>query len=132
MALLVQVVVCGALLAYLVQCRAYMHRRNRATWESLAGQLHSFSAAGGPIPSTSAEALLEAAEESRQTSHDPHNLWMLFNRARVMLEMADFAERNDAPGPNLIDPILLASVRRDAMQIRISALAGLAKWTLPK
>jgi hypothetical protein len=132
MALLVQVAVCGALLAYLVQCRAYMGRRNRATWESLAGQLHSFSAAGGRLPSTRAEALLESAEESRQTSRDPRSLWMHFNHARVVLEMADFAERNSAPGPDFIDPVLLASVRGDAMQIRISALAGLAKCALPK
>ena len=132
MTLLVQVVVCGALLAYLLHCRAYMHRRNRATWESLADQLHSFSAAGDPIPSTSAEALLESAEESRQTSRDSRSLWMLFNRARVVLEMADFAERNSTPGPDFIDPVLLARVRRNAMQIRISALAGLARCTLPK
>ena len=132
MALLVQVAVCGALLAYLVQCRAYMGRRNRATWESLSDQLQPFSATGGRLPSTRAEALFESAEEIRQTSRDPRSLWIHFNRARVVLEMADFAERNSTPGPDFIDPVLLARVRRNAMQIRISALAGLARCALPK
>ena len=132
MALLVQVVVCGALLAYLLQCRTYMHRRNRATWDNLASKLQSFSAAGSHLPSTKAKALLESAKESRQTSHDYRSLWMHFNRARVVLEMADFAERNSAPGPDFIDSAVLASVRSDAMQIRISALTGLAKCILPK
>jgi hypothetical protein len=132
MAVLVQVAVCGALLAYLWQCRAYMHRRNRATWESLVSQLHFFSATDDHLPSTKAEALLEAAAENGQTSCDPRSLWMHFNHARVVLETADFAERNGVPGLNFIDPALLASVRRDAMQIRISALAGLAKCALPK
>jgi len=132
MAVLVQVAVCGALLAYLWQCRAYMHRRNRTIWESLASKLRSFSAAGGHLPSTKAETLPESVKESRQTSRDYRSLWMHFNRARVVLEMADFAERNSAPGPDFIDPVLLASVRSDAMQIRISTLAGLAKCALPK
>jgi len=132
MALLVQVAVCGVLLAYLWQCRAYLHRRNHTTWESLASQLHFSSAADGHQSSTRAEALLEAAAEDGQTSRDPHSLWMHFNHARVVLEMADFAERNSTPGPTFIDPVLLAAVRRDAMQIRISALAGLAKCVLPK
>ncbi len=132
MALLVQVAVCGAILAYLGQWRAYMNRRNRATWESLVSQLRLSSAADGHLPSTRAEVLLESATESGLTSRDPRSLWMHFNHARVVLEMADFAERNCTLGPNFIDPVLLASVRRDAMQIRIAALAGLTKRTLPK
>jgi hypothetical protein len=131
MSLFIQVAVWGAMLAYLWQRLAYMHRRNHATWESLASQLHFFSAADGHLPSTRAEVLLEAAENG-QTSRDPHSLWMHFNHARVVLEMADFADRNSAPGPNFVDPILLASVRLDAMQIRLSALVGLAKCAFPK
>ena len=132
MSLFIQVAVWGAMLAYLWQRLAYMRRRNHATWESLASQLHFASAVGNDIPSIKAAALTAAMEEIGKKSRNPRILWMHFNDARVMLEMADYAERNSISGPASIDDALLASMRRDAMQIRISALIGLGKCVFPQ
>ena len=129
MTLFIQVAVWSALTAYLWQCRAYMHRRNRADWAGLAAQ---------PVPaSTSGNASLRidgfatANEEIQSKSLSRRGAWMHFNNARVVLEMADYAERNNAPGPVSMDPVVLASARRNAMQIRIDALVALVKCTFP-
>ena len=48
----------------------------------------------------------------------------MFENARVMLEMADFAARNC----DSVDHELLETLRSDAMQIRISVLMTLARY----
>jgi hypothetical protein len=131
MALFIQVAVWGAMLAYLWQCRAYMHRRNRADWASLAAQLGYASTSGNA--SLGIDVLAAANEEIQSKSLGRRGAWMRFNNARVVLEMADYAERNNAPSPASIDLTLLISqltfVRRDAMQLRIAALVALVKCT---
>ena len=132
MSLFIQVAIWGAILAYLWQRLAYMSRRNHATWESLASQLHFASAVDNSIPSTKTAVLSAATEEIGKNSRNPRILWMHFNDARVMLEMADYAERNSISGLASIDLALLASMRRDAMQIRLSALICIGKCALPR
>jgi len=54
----------------------------------------------------------------------PHGLWVMYQNARVMLEMADFAAKNcDA-----VDRLLLETLRSDAMQIRVCVLMALAQY----
>ena len=50
-----------------------------------------------------------------QRMEGPKGLWIMYQNARVMLEMADFASRNDAT----VDREVLESLRSDAMQIRL-------------
>jgi hypothetical protein len=125
MASFIQVAVWGAMLAYLWQCRAYMHRRNRADWASLAAQLSPASASGNA--SLGIDVLAASNEAIQSKSLGRRGAWMHFSNARVVLEMVDYAERNNVPGPASIDPDLLASVRGDAMQLRIAALVVLVK-----
>jgi hypothetical protein len=48
----------------------------------------------------------------------------MYENARVMLEMADYAARNS----DSVDRELLATLRSDAMQIRVCVLTALAKY----
>lgn len=127
----IQVAVWIALAVYLWQCRAYMRRRNRATWETLLGKLRSVSATA-PADSDKIEVFAAENEPVSSKSYAPRTAWMHFRRAGVVLELADCAERNSVPGPAFIDPVLLAFVRKEAMQNRISALAEIGKSALPK
>jgi hypothetical protein len=130
MALFLQIAVWSAVLAYLWQCCYYMHWRNRATWPSLTSQLGSASVFGD-------NASLGIAGLSAMNQDDPVNsvgfraLWRSFKDARVVLEMTDYAERNAVAGTVSIDTIMLASVRRNAMQRRISSLEAMVKCIFP-
>jgi len=68
----------------------------------------------------------------REDPKEWRNLWSLFRSARLALEMADFAERNTGSGPTEIEPLLLETVREDAMQVRVSALFAFAGVSPPK
>ena len=92
-----QVAVCIALLGYFWQRQAYLLRRNRQTWESLTIQLQRY-----PVEST--------------------NPWTRLQSARVAMEMADYAERNGDPDSAMPDRTQLATLRRDAMELRIASL----------
>jgi hypothetical protein len=54
----------------------------------------------------------------------PHGLWVMYQNARVMLEMADFAAKNC----DSVDRLLLETLRSDAMQIRVCVLMALAQY----
>jgi hypothetical protein len=54
----------------------------------------------------------------------------MFQNARVLLEMADYANRNAMPGSTPIDPMILETLRSDAMQIRLCVLMALAQYAL--
>lgn len=86
---LLQVTVVGSMLAYLLQCGFYYHQRNRQSWETIQGKIRSTSGS-----------------------------WALFHNARVLMEMADYAERTGYPAEQL------SSLRKNAMQLRLSALAS--------
>jgi hypothetical protein len=48
----------------------------------------------------------------------------MYQNARVMLEMADFADRNSGS----VDRLVLETLRSDAMQIRLCVLMALAQY----
>ena len=131
MPLLLQVAPLCAVTAYLLQCRVYMHRRNFQSWESLIGQM---GAGSGDLsePFLSQEDFDALKARLREDPKEWRNLWSLFRSARLALEMADFAERNTGSGPTEIEPLLLETVREDAMQVRVSALFAFAGVSPPK
>ena len=65
-----------------------------------------------------------APEEKWSQTGGAAGLWALYQNAGVRSEFADYAARNG----ETVDPQLLASLRSDAMQIRISVLTALAKY----
>ncbi|MGH9343674.1 MAG: hypothetical protein ACRD19_07935, partial [Terriglobia bacterium] len=51
-------------------------------------------------------------------------LWVMYQNARVMLEMANFAARSSGD----VDKLLVETLHSDAMQIRVCVLTALAQY----
>lgn len=123
--LLLQIMVVAAVAFYLYRWRAGVRRRNAQTWDSLLAQLR---------PDWSAHALSEhflwkeglnvTFEDAWQRMEGAKGLWIMYQNARVMLEMANYADRNCTG----VDRVLLETLRSDAMQIRLCVLMALAKY----
>lgn len=105
--------------------RAGMRRRNARSWESLIERLQ---------PDLDRRALRAyrlwqngqnvSPEEKWNSIGGAQGLWAIYQNARVMMEMADYAARNGGP----VDPELLAALRRDALQIRFCVFSSLVQY----
>jgi hypothetical protein len=123
--LLLQIVAVAAVALYLYRWRVGVHRRNAQTWDSLLAQLR---------PDWSANALSEhflwkeeldvTSEDAWQRMEGAKGLWIMYQNARVMLEMANYADRNCTG----VNRVLLETLRSDAMQIRLCVLMALTKY----
>jgi hypothetical protein len=67
------------------------------------------------------EGLSVAPEEVWKRLEGPRGLWVMYRNACVMMEMADYAAKNS----HTIDPILIETLRSDALQIRVCVLSAL-------
>ena len=124
---LLQIAVIAVAAVYFERWRAGVRRRNAASWDSLLARLR---------PDCSARELSNCflrdegsnttPEETWKRIHGAYGLWAMYENARVMLEMADYAARNS----DSVDRELLESLRKDAMQIRVSVLMALAKYAV--
>ena len=122
---LLQIVAIAVVAVYLNCWRTSARRRNAQSWDSLLARLRTDWSARelndhllrkeGPSPTP---------EETWNRIHGPHGLWAMYENAGVMLEMADYAARNS----DMVDRELLATLRSDAMQIRVSVLMVIAKY----
>jgi len=106
---------------YLGNFAAEQQRRNQQSWESLVGRLHQAWHAGG---SGSGAAIATGRRE----------LWAAYRDAGVIMQMADFAERNSGGlDPSLelsFDPSFLKALRADAIQVRLAVLKAVARpWS---
>ena len=54
----------------------------------------------------------------------PKGLWVMYQNAQVMLEMADYAAKNSEN----VDRLLVETLRSDAMHIRVCVLMALAQY----
>src|SRR5579871_1595053 len=109
----------AAVALYLVFMRARMRRRNSQSWEALLTRLRpDWSARELSDHFLWKEGIDVSPEDAWRRMEGPRGLWVMFKNAGVMLEMADFAAKN---GSN-IDPVMLATLRSDAMQIRLCVL----------
>jgi hypothetical protein len=122
---LLQIVVIFAVALYFVRWRVAVRRRNAQSWDSLLGRLR---------PEWSARELSEqflwkdqldaTPDDAWQRMEGPKGLWVMFQNARVMMEIADFAVKCSPD----VDRVLLETLRSDAMQIRVCVLMGLTKY----
>ena len=64
---------------------------------------------------------LTPRQEDKLTKHRTSRRWETFRGAGVLLEMVDFAARNAGSG----EAVSHEELRRDAVQIRLSALKSL-------
>jgi hypothetical protein len=120
-----QIVAIALAAVFLNRFRESVRRRNAQSWESLVGRLRldgstrrlgDRSIWNGDMNVT--------PEEKWRLVRGAQGLWTIYENASVMLEMADYAARNS----DTVDRELLANLRSDAMQIRVSVLTALAKY----
>ena len=123
--ILLQIAVIAAVVGFFVHWRAAARRRNSQSWDSLLAQLRpEWSARDLSDQFLWKEGLNATPEDAWRRMEGPKGLWVMFQNARVMMEMADFAAKNSPD----VDKVLLETLRSDAMQIRVCVLMGLAQY----
>ena len=129
MLLLIQIASVLSVALYLIRWRAAVKRRNAQSWDSLMARLRpDWSAHQLSDHFLWQEGLSATPEDAWQRMEGPKGLWVMFQNAKVMLEMADFATRNSKDA----DRLLLETMRSDAMQIRLCVLMALAQYAFSK
>jgi hypothetical protein len=127
--ILLQIAVIAAVVGFFVRWRAGARRRNSQSWDSLLAQLRpEWSARDLSDQFLWKEGLNATPEDAWQRMEGPKGLWVMFQNARVMMEMADFAAKNSPD----VDKVLLETLRSDAMQIRVCVLMGLTQYAFSK
>ncbi len=109
---------------FLLRTRVQARRRAAQSWGDLVSRLQ---------PGWDASQLGDRLEDHDVTPeerwkqvHGASGLCVMYSNAKVMLEMADFAARNS----NTIDTNILAQLRSDAMQIRVSVVMALTQYAM--
>jgi hypothetical protein len=120
-----QVLIFAALVTWFVRWRAAAKRRSLQTWDSLLSRLRvDWSARELSDNFLWKEGLNATADDAWTRMEGPRGLWAIYQNAGVMMEMADYAARNCQD----VDRVLVATLRSDAMQIRLCVLMGLAQY----
>jgi|HubBroStandDraft_5_1064220.scaffolds.fasta_scaffold78638_2 hypothetical protein len=106
-----------------------VRRRNTQTWDTLLARLRpDWSARELSDQFLWKEGLNATPEDAWLRMEGPKGLWVMYQNARTMLEMADFAAKNS----DTVDRLLLETLRSDAMQIRVCVLMALAQYGFSK
>jgi hypothetical protein len=123
--LLLQIAVIAVVALCLGRWRSGVRRRNAQSWDSLLARLRpEWSARELSDHFLWKEGLSATPDDAWERMKGPRGLWVMYQNARVMLEMADYAARNS----DTVDCVLLATLRSDAMQIRVYVLMALAQY----
>ncbi|MGB0062966.1 MAG: hypothetical protein WBP85_00850, partial [Terracidiphilus sp.] len=84
-----------AAVLYLARWRNSVQRRNSQTWETLLASLRpEWSARELSEQFLWKEGLSATPEDAWQRMDGPRGLWVMYQNARVMLEMADYAAKH--------------------------------------
>jgi hypothetical protein len=122
---LLQIASIAALTICLYRWKVGSSRRNAQSWDSIVARLRMDNCTRSLGDQSIWNGNLNVTpEEKWRLIQGVHGLWTMYENARVMLEMADYAARNG----DSVDPELLATLRSDAMQIRVCVLSALAKY----
>jgi hypothetical protein len=70
------------------------------------------------------EGINATPEDAWQRMKGAHGLWVIYENARVLLQMVEFVEKN-CTDP---DRLLLETLRSDALQIRVCVLMALTRY----
>ena len=120
-----QIAVVLAIALYLARWFKSVRRRNSQTWETLLARLRpDWSARELSDQFLWKEGLSATPEDAWKLMEGPRGLWAMYQNARVMLEMADFAAKHCES----VDRLLIETLRSDAMQIRVCVLMALAQY----
>ncbi|SPE19813.1 conserved hypothetical protein [Candidatus Sulfotelmatomonas gaucii] len=125
MLLVLQIAVVVAVAFYLARWRRNVQRHNSQSWEALLAKLRpEWSARELSDHFLWQEGLSATPEDAWQRMEGPKGLWVMYQNARVMLEMADFAAKH-CEG---VDRLLVETLHSDAMQIRVCVLTALTQY----
>jgi hypothetical protein len=114
---------------YLYRLRAGIKARNSQTWDSLLARLRpDWSARELSDQFLWKEGLSATSEDAWERMEGPKGLWVMYQNAQVMLQMADYAAKNS----DSVDRLLLETLRSDAMHIRVCVLMALAQYGFSK
>lgn len=123
--LLLEITAVAAVAFYLVRWRSRLRRRNAQSWDSLLARLRpDWSARELSDHFLWKEGLSATPEDAWQRMKGPNGLWVMYQNAQIMMEMADFAAKNSEG----LDRVLLETLRSDAMQIRLCVLMALGQY----
>ena len=126
---LLQIAAIAGVELYLARWRAGVRRRNNQTWDSLLARLRpDWSARELSDQFLWKEGISATPQDAWQRMEGPKGLWVMYQNARVMLEMADFADRRIEG----VDRLLVETLRSDAMQIRVCVLTAMAQYGFSK
>ncbi len=113
-------------LLYLGYMRRSMVRRGRQSWASLLGRLHKEFHGRELSPHFLwKEGLSAGPEETWESLGGLRGLWAIFQNARVLMEMAEFAARTSNVDQSQVD-----ALRDDAAQIRLCVAAALVQCAM--
>jgi hypothetical protein len=125
MILLLELSALGAVALVLARWRNGLRKRNAQSWDSLLGRLRpDWSARELSDHFLWKEGLSATPEDAWQRMKGPNGLWVMYQNARVMMEMAEYASRNSEG----VDRVLLETLRSDAMQIRLCVMMALGQY----
>ena len=106
--IVLQVAVFAAVVGFFLRWRAGVRRRNTQSWDSLLARLRpEWSARELSDQFLWKDELNATPEDAWQRMEGPKGLWVMFQNARVMMEIADFAARNCDD----VDKVLLETLR---------------------
>lgn len=126
---LVQIAALVAITLYLSRWRMSVRRRNTETWDSLLARLRpDWSARELSDQFLWKEGLNVTPEDAWRRMEGPKGLWVIYQNAKVMLEMADYASRH-CEG---VDRLLIETLHSDAMQIRLCVMTALVQYAFTK
>jgi hypothetical protein len=129
MELILQIALVAAMVAYLWQRHVDLNQRNRESGEHLLARVKAEM--GSKDLNEGATWLgLQTLESGRGASRNWRELWTLYKHAGLLMRMADHADL--ASGVKALDASMILSLRRDAMQVRISALTAIAGCAFQK
>jgi hypothetical protein len=115
----------AAVALYFARWRNSIRKRNAQSWDSLLARLRpDWSARELSDHFLWKEGLSATPEDAWQRMNGPNGLWVMYQNAQVMMEMAEYA-RSNSPG---VDRVLLETLRSDAMQIRLCVLMALGQY----
>lgn len=122
---LLQIAAVAVVALYFIRWRVAVRRRSHQSWESLLMRLRpDWSARDLSDQFLWKEGLSATPEDTWTRMQGPRGLWVMYQNAKVMLEMADYAVRNCES----VDRVLVETLRSDAMQIRVCVLMALGQY----
>jgi len=122
---LLQIAAVSAIAIYLGRWQMGVRRRNAQTWETLLSRLRpEWSARELCDHFLWEEGLSASPDDAWKRMEGPKGLWIMYQNARVMQEMADYAVKH-CEG---VDQVLVQTLHSDAMQIRVCVMAALAQY----